>query len=33
MKLTIFLISKTKQIYPKTLIVPESAFELKAMLR
>ena len=33
MKLTIFFISKTKQFYAKTLTVPESAFEIKAMLR
>ena len=33
MKLTIFFISKTKQFYAKTLTVPESAFETKAMLR
>ena len=33
MKLTKFFISKTKQIYTKTLTVPESALEIKAMLR
>ena len=32
MKLTTFFVSKTKQIYTKTLTVPESAFEIKAML-
>ena len=32
MKLTTFFISKTKQIYAKTLTIPESAFEIKAML-
>ena len=30
MKLTTFFISKTKQIYAKTLTVPASAFEIKA---
>ena len=32
MKLTTFFISKTKQIYAKTLTIPESAFEIKTML-
>ena len=32
MKLTKFFISKTKQIYAIALTVPESAFEIKAML-
>ena len=32
MKLTKFFISKTKQIYAITLTVPESAFEINAML-
>ena len=32
MKLTTFFISKTKQIYSKTLTVPESTFKIKAMI-
>ena len=32
MKLATFLISKTKQIYAKAWTVPESSFEIKAML-
>ena len=32
MKLTTFFISKTKQIYAKALIVPESTLTVKAML-
>ena len=32
MKLTTFFISKTKQIYAKTLTVPESTFKIKAIL-
>ena len=32
MKLTTFIISKTKQIYTKSVTVLESAFEIKAML-
>ena len=32
MKLTTFFISKTKQIYAEILTVPESIFQIKAML-
>ena len=32
MKLITFIISKTKQIYTKSVTVLESAFEIKAML-
>ena len=32
MKLTTFIISKTKQIYTKSVTVLESAFEIKTML-
>ena len=32
MKLTIFFISRTKQIFVKTLAVSESTFRIKAML-
>ena len=32
MKLTTFFISKTKQIYAKTLTVPESTLKIKAIL-
>ena len=32
MKLTVFFISKTKQIYANTSTVPESTFKRKAML-
>ena len=31
MKLTTIFISRSKQIYPKTLTVSESAFEMKVM--
>ena len=32
MKLTIFFISRNKQIYLKTLVAPESTFKIKSML-